>query len=65
MKKLGVQYENFFIRLNLNPEYQILNDLDIYVYPTYILLDRDLKIVMREISEEGLEKIENFLKDFK
>lgn len=62
LKKLGVKYENFFISLNLNPKNQVLNDLDIYVYPTYILLNRDLKIVMRETNEEGLKKIENFFK---
>ena len=62
LKKLGAKYENFLINLNLRTEQRIINDLDIFAYPTYLLLDKNLKIVMRETNEEGLEKINFFLK---
>ena len=62
LKKLDVMYENFFINSNLRTDQRILNNLEIFAYPTYILLNKNLKIVMRETNKEGLEKIENFLK---
>lgn len=61
LKKLNVEYDNFFLNTNKRREQKIINDLDVFAYPTYILLNKNLQIVMRETNEEGLEKIEKFL----
>ena len=60
LQDLKVKYANFFINTNNKVGQEVINNLDILAFPTYILLNKNLKIIMRETNEDGLEKIENF-----
>lgn len=62
LQKYEVTYNSFFINSNLKDDQKIIDDLDVFAFPTYILLNKNLKIVMRETNENGLDKISNFLR---
>jgi thiol-disulfide isomerase/thioredoxin len=50
-----------FIDRNRNDNPPILNDLDIREYPTFILLDRNKKIIYRNSGKKALDEIEMVL----
>jgi thiol-disulfide isomerase/thioredoxin len=58
LKDHKIEYKNFFV--NMSNPLSVNNRLMIRAYPTYILVNRDGKIIFRE-SVEGLEKIVQFL----
>ncbi|MBN9351105.1 MAG: TlpA family protein disulfide reductase [Chitinophagaceae bacterium] len=56
------RYKNYFLSFTRTGDKKVLNEMEILAYPTYILLDRNLKIIMRKTNEEGLNEIREFVK---
>jgi thiol-disulfide isomerase/thioredoxin len=57
----GINWPNVFLNRNSNNTSTILQQLKIISFPTYILIDKNFRIIIRSVGADGLKRIEDYL----
>jgi len=57
----NISWQNAFIEKEIETKQNIAGFMNIDSYPTYVLLDENMKIVIRHSGADGLDKIKEFL----